>query len=220
MNELQKPIEPIIRPVPVVDTSELFQPDAVPVPPPKRFSLHKVVSIVAVALVMVAGGTAAALALRSSRNRTPPDTQQATGQVVVGQSDENEEIGEEPDPITSQKAPEVSAPTAVSPAVSPSPSPSSSPVIPKTYTVNYTSSCFSPSSLTIKRDETVKFVNNSNKYMWPASDDHPSHSIYPEFDSKSGIAPGGTYSFIFTKVGAWGYHDHNKPGCNGTITVQ
>lgn len=90
----------------------------------------------------------------------------------------------------------------------------------QTFSVSYTTSCYTPSALAIKKGDKVVFTNNtSNKYMWPASDPHPSHTDYPEFDAGKDITPGGTYSFTFTKIGSWGYHDHNKPNCHGTITV-
>lgn len=92
--------------------------------------------------------------------------------------------------------------------------------VPKTYNISYTNSCYSPANVTIKKGDTVKFTNNSNKKMEPASNDHPSHELYPEFDANDGISPGGTYSFTFTNTGSWGYHDHLKPSCGGTITVQ
>ncbi|MDQ3065134.1 MAG: hypothetical protein M3Q36_02585 [bacterium] len=55
--------------------------------------------------------------------------------------------------------------------------------------------------------------------MEPASDEHPSHKIYSEFDSNGDVAPGGSYSFTFNKIGEWGYHDHDRAGCTGVITV-
>lgn len=91
---------------------------------------------------------------------------------------------------------------------------------PKTYDISYTNSCYSPANATVKKGDTVKFTNNSTKGMWPASNNHPSHTIYSEFDAKGSISSGGTYSFTFTKIGSWGYHDHLKPSCSGTITVQ
>jgi plastocyanin len=90
---------------------------------------------------------------------------------------------------------------------------------PTTNTITYNNSCYSPASVTIKNGDTVTFINNSSFSMWPASDNHPSHNIYPEFDSNGGISSGSSYSFTFTKTGSWQYHDHNKPGCTGTITV-
>jgi plastocyanin len=90
----------------------------------------------------------------------------------------------------------------------------------KTYTITYSNNCYSPADLTIKFGDTIKFVNStSNKNMWPASDDHPSHTIYPEFDPERDIAPGSSWSFMFGKTGTWDYHDHVKPSCGGTITV-
>lgn len=89
-----------------------------------------------------------------------------------------------------------------------------------TYSMSYTNSCFSPNTITIANGDTITFVNNSTRDMWPASDNHPSHTIYPEFDPGQSIAPGGSYSFTFSKSGTWGFHDHNKPNCDGTVTVQ
>lgn len=91
----------------------------------------------------------------------------------------------------------------------------------KTFTVAYQNSCYSPDNIVLTRGDTINFVNNStNKKMWPASDNHPSHQIYPEFDPGRDFAPGESWSFTFNKVGSWNYHDHNKPGCTGVITVR
>lgn len=86
--------------------------------------------------------------------------------------------------------------------------------------VIYNASGFNPKTLTIKAGETVVFKNNSSKDFWPASAVHPTHAIYPEFDAKKAIEAGGTYSFTFTRVGSWKYHNHLNPADTGTITVQ
>lgn len=91
---------------------------------------------------------------------------------------------------------------------------------PQTYTVTYTSSGFTPSTITIKAGDTIIFKNNSNKDVWPASDPHPTHTDYPGFDPGQAIPPGGQWSFKFTKVGTWGYHNHLQPGQTGTVVVQ
>jgi plastocyanin len=90
---------------------------------------------------------------------------------------------------------------------------------PVTHTVSYTNSCYSPQTLSINKGDTVKFVNNSNLDMQPASDPHPNHTNYPEFDADNGVDPGGSFSFTFTRSGTWGFHEHYKPSCKGTITV-
>jgi plastocyanin len=100
--------------------------------------------------------------------------------------------------------------------VPPPPPPSPSPV---THTINYTDTCFSPPNLTIAKGDTINFMNSSSGNMWPASDDHPTHDSYPDFDAKRAIASGSAYSFTFNKSGAWGYHDHLSSDCKGTITV-
>jgi plastocyanin len=91
----------------------------------------------------------------------------------------------------------------------------------QTYFISYSNTCYSPNNRTIKVGDIITFLNKStNKDMWPASDDHPSHAIYPEFDAKHKIDPGGSFSFKFTRKGSWKYHDHLKPNCGGIITVQ
>ncbi len=114
---------------------------------------------------------------------------------------------------------EVSIPTAP-PASTSAPTPTPPVVAPTTKTITYTDNGFSPAALTIKAGDTVLFKNNGSKDLWPASAPHPTHTNYPEFDAKRGIAPGATYSFIFTRVGSWKYHNHLNPASIGTITVQ
>lgn len=88
------------------------------------------------------------------------------------------------------------------------------------YEITFNGSSYSPSSLTIKQGDIVVFKNNSDKKFWPASNDHPSHTIYPEFDADKGIDAGGKFEFKFAKVGSWGFHDHITPSAKGTIKVE
>ena len=95
-----------------------------------------------------------------------------------------------------------------------------------THTVEITSSGFSPSSLTIKAGDTVTWTNKGTSMRRPASNFHPTHTIYPEtggcvgskFDACANLANGESFSFIFTQMGTWGYHDHIGTG-SGSITV-
>ena len=89
-----------------------------------------------------------------------------------------------------------------------------------TYEVSYTTTGFTPNSITINSGDTVVFKNNKTRDMWPASDQHPTHLIYPEFDALHNILPGNSWSFTFTRIGTWGYHDHLSPGSIGTVVVQ
>jgi len=86
--------------------------------------------------------------------------------------------------------------------------------------VTYTSSGFSPAKITVKKGQTVKFINRSGSPMSVASDPHPTHTIYPEFDQYKTTFKGKTeFDFVFGKVGTWGYHNHAKPTDTGTVVV-
>lgn len=99
--------------------------------------------------------------------------------------------------------------------------------------VTYTDQGFSPNSVTVKKGQTVEFVNRSAGSMWIASNPHPIHSGYsgttmsqhcPDttgtaFDECTLVGAGGTYSFTFQKVGSWGYHNHADHTVTGTVVV-
>jgi plastocyanin len=55
--------------------------------------------------------------------------------------------------------------------------------------------------------------------VWTASDEHPAHTIYPEFDQKTVAGRGNEYSFKFEKVGTWGFHNHANASHVGKIIV-
>ncbi len=86
-----------------------------------------------------------------------------------------------------------------------------------TYEVKMTSNGFQPPNLVINKNDTIKFINVDSKDHWPASDLHPTHLIYPEFDPKTGIKAGQSWSFVFDKAGDWNMHDHLYPQFTGTI---
>lgn len=86
--------------------------------------------------------------------------------------------------------------------------------------VSYTDNGFVPTSLEISRDETVRFINNSNSQMWVASDPHPVHNALPGFDENRAAGKGETYEYKFTKTGEWGFHNHVSPTKKGQITVR
>lgn len=78
---------------------------------------------------------------------------------------------------------------------------------------------YEPNEITIRQGETVSFTNESDAFHWPASDVHPTHQIYSDFDPQTPIAPDETWSFTFTKAGKWVFHDHLRANLRGTITV-
>ncbi len=100
-------------------------------------------------------------------------------------------------------------------------------------TVTYSASGFSPATITIAKGGTVTFVDQAGTPMWVASDEHPSHT---EFDGTSrtthcatgytGTKPfdqcgaGQSYSFMFSKVGTFDYHNHSAAQYTGKVVVQ
>lgn len=90
--------------------------------------------------------------------------------------------------------------------------------------VTYTQTGFEPSEITVQKGDTVTFVNNSDTPLWVASDPHPEHTDYPEFDvarSKGGQMPkvGESFSFTFNKLGTWAYHNHTASSDVGNVGV-
>ena len=90
----------------------------------------------------------------------------------------------------------------------------------KSHTVVLTADGFQPELTKIKKGERITFKTAAGKPFWPASDIHPTHGIYPEFDPKEAISASKTWSFKFDKVGRWSYHDHLAPYFTGKIVVK
>ena len=78
---------------------------------------------------------------------------------------------------------------------------------------------FIPQSVTIDQNSTIIFVNKDETDHWPASNTHPHHDLYPEFDPKKPIAPGDFWIFKPKKIGAWKFHDHLFPHQRGLLIV-
>lgn len=85
--------------------------------------------------------------------------------------------------------------------------------------VTYTESGFAPEPLMVKKGTIVTFVNESSRGMWVASAVHPTHQLLPGFDQLSSAVKGGTYEYMFVKVGTWKYHNHINPTDTGSVVV-
>lgn len=102
----------------------------------------------------------------------------------------------------------------------------------KTVMITANDSGFSPATVTIKKGDTVMFMNGGTRPVWPASAMHPTHKVYPGtdiancgsgmmmFDACKGIPAGGEWSFTFNNAGTWGYHDHLNSSHFGKIVVE
>ena len=78
---------------------------------------------------------------------------------------------------------------------------------------------FIPAEVTIDQNSSIIFINKDKESRWPASNIHPTHELYPEFDARKPIAPSESWAFKPKKVGEWKYHDHNFPHMRGVLTV-
>jgi plastocyanin len=91
---------------------------------------------------------------------------------------------------------------------------------PNVFTIEVDDKKFSPDKITIKKGQTITFVNRGKEGHWPASNIHPTHGIYPEFDPKEPIPASLSWSFTFDKTGQFRFHDHLFPKMKGMITVE
>lgn len=89
----------------------------------------------------------------------------------------------------------------------------------KTQIVEITSGGFVPKEVVVDTSGTVIFVNNDKYPHWPASDVHPTHELYPEFDPRQEIEPGKSWVFKPKKIGDWKFHNHLDPHQKGVISV-
>lgn len=85
--------------------------------------------------------------------------------------------------------------------------------------ITLTEGGFEPKEVTLATGSTVTFVTEKDKDFWPASNIHPTHSLYPAFDPKRALKPAEAWSFTFDTVGEWRFHDHIQPFYTGVIHV-
>jgi plastocyanin len=87
-------------------------------------------------------------------------------------------------------------------------------------TIEYGSTGFSPTTITVKVGDSVTWTNNSSSTVQVSSDPHPTHTDFPPLNSVGAIAPGSSKSFTFTKSGTFGYHNHLNPSDKGEVIVK
>ncbi|HEX5774813.1 MAG TPA: hypothetical protein VFY28_02540 [Candidatus Paceibacterota bacterium] len=102
----------------------------------------------------------------------------------------------------------------------------------RTVTVTYTDNGFAPATMTLAVGDTVRFVNESSRSLWVASDAHPTHTEYDgtalsahcatggSFDQCAATPTGSVYTFTFSKAGTFDYHNHARATDGGTIVVE
>jgi plastocyanin len=85
--------------------------------------------------------------------------------------------------------------------------------------IRMTENGFEPRELTVTAGDEVLFINNDASDRWPASNFHPAHTLYPEFDPLQSVPPGSSWKMTFNREGTWRMHDHLNPHMTGTIVV-
>lgn len=87
-----------------------------------------------------------------------------------------------------------------------------------TATIMYTNSGFGE-TVTVKSGDTVAIKNTSSENLQFDSDPHPDHTDNPELNVGL-VKPGETKTFVVTKKGTFGLHNHLNATAKGTIIVQ
>lgn len=90
----------------------------------------------------------------------------------------------------------------------------------KTYTIILTENGFEPSKLEVNAGDTVIFRSSVGDKFWPASDPHPVHTGYAEFDPGRALNSSEEWIFTFNNVGVWAFHDHLGVSRSGVISVK
>jgi len=102
----------------------------------------------------------------------------------------------------------------------------------KTHLVSYKDNGYEPKEITVALGDTVIFENNSDKDLWTASAQHPTHTAYDDSHKTSLCSndiggtnvfdqcqTGDSFAFTFNKLGEWAYHNHVSPRDFGQIIV-
>lgn len=79
---------------------------------------------------------------------------------------------------------------------------------------------FVPEFVQISPGTAVIFTTTRAHPFWPASNEHPSHTLFPAFDPKRPLASHESWSFTFDEVGERRFHDHIRSYYTGTMYVE
>ena len=77
---------------------------------------------------------------------------------------------------------------------------------------------FNPAAITVPAGTAVTWIALDSSAPTVASNPHPTHTDIPGFETTT-IMEGQSWSFVFTQVGTWGYHNPNFPDQGGTVTL-
>jgi len=86
---------------------------------------------------------------------------------------------------------------------------------------------FVPEEIKVQKGTKLIFINKGKQAHWPASNFHPTHSLYPDeggcisskFDACRGLKTGETFEYVIKEFGKWPLHDHLSPGLTMIVNV-
>lgn len=78
---------------------------------------------------------------------------------------------------------------------------------------------FSPSTITVKRGETVMWINKSGKNASVNSDTYPTNKLY-KFLNLGGFPADYSVQVAFPNIGTYTYHNQFIPSQKGTVIVK
>lgn len=87
--------------------------------------------------------------------------------------------------------------------------------------VTITANGFSPATISIKKGQTVTWLNKDTNPHQPVTDPYPEENGLPGFADEGALTTGETYGYKFNKTGTFTYHDHLNPyRLKGTVIVK
>ncbi len=85
------------------------------------------------------------------------------------------------------------------------------------YVIKYTNAGFVPKDIQIPKGKSVRFINMSDQGMRIVTD-----NTDPKFvglNEAKTVGKGSTYTFTFSEVGLWVYHNQSTPTMKATILI-
>jgi plastocyanin len=180
------------------------------------------------AVAPVEGTTAQNEIVTEGQNLGPVDVSTTTGTETALPDTTSVQTGEKGTAQNTPTQPNTTSakpkPVVTNPVI---PTPTPAPFIATVYyDENYN---FVPETITIVQGGTVQFENMSAKPMWIGSNNHPYHDRYPvksatdclgsSFDQCKSVGKGGTWSYTFSELGEWRYHNHARSIDEGKVIV-
>jgi len=87
--------------------------------------------------------------------------------------------------------------------------------------IEITETGFVPATIKVKPNTVITWTNSDNEPHHIASDPYPTNDGLEGFDSQDPLQKNDSFSFNFTKVGTYSYHDNLNPyKIKGTVIVE